>query len=124
MALLEDVVKLEGVGAPAAAIGVGVLLFAPRLFPALLLAPRLLPTVGRALRPVAKEVVKVGITAYDAAQATVSGAYQATGDLIAEARQEREQESGARHSSEKQTLVHKKGEGGRHELGGLAGQPA
>ncbi len=124
MALFEDLLKLEGVGAPAAAVGVGVLLFAPRLFPALLLAPRLLPTVGRALRPVAKEVVKVGMTAYDAAQATVSEAYRATGDLVAEARFERERESAARRSGEPAALAAAQTEGGRHESGGLAGQPA
>ncbi len=58
------------------AIGVG----------ALLLAPRLLPAVGRVLRPVAKEVLRVGIVAYDGARDTFSGAYEAAGDLVAEAR--------------------------------------
>ncbi len=134
MALLEDVLGLEVLGLEGAAapvaIGVG----------ALLLAPRLLPLVGRVLRPVAKEVVKVGVAAYDATQATFSEAYQATGDLVAEARHEREQESAARRSAEPasrtgektaptveragQTASRKKGEEGRHEPGGLAGQPA
>ncbi len=134
MALLEDVLALEvlgveGVAAPVA-VGVG----------ALLLVPRVLPWVGRVLRPVAKEVIKVGIVAYDGARDTFAGAYEATGDLVAEARHEREQESAARRSAEPtalkgektaptvektaHTTSRKKGEEGRHEPGGLAGQPA
>ncbi len=122
MALLEDVLGLEVLGLEGAAapvaIGVG----------ALLLAPMLLPAVGRVLRPVAKEVLKVGIGAYDGARDTFSGAYEAAGDLVAEARHEREQESAARRSSERtaptveraaHTPSRKKG-----EEGGLAGQPA
>ncbi len=122
MALLEDVLGLavlglEGAAAPVA-IGVG----------ALLLVPGLLPAVGGVLRPVAKEVLKVGIAAYDGARDTFSGAYEAAGDLVAEARHEREEESRARRSSERTaptveraayTPSRKKG-----EEGGLAGQPA
>ncbi len=127
MALLEDVLGLEVLGLEGAAapvaIGVG----------ALLLAPRLLPAVGRVLRPVAKEMLKVGIVAYDGARDTFSGAYEAAGDLVAEARHEREQESAARRSAgptapiverPAHTASRKKGEEGRHEPGGLAGQPA
>ncbi len=127
MALLEDVLGLEALGLEGAAgpvaLGVG----------ALLLAPRLLPAVGRVLRPVAKEVLKVGIVAYDGARDTFAGAYEAAGDLVAEARHERDQQSGARRASETaapagekaaHTAARKKGEEGRQEPGGLAGQPA
>jgi hypothetical protein len=78
MALLEDLFKLEG-AAGATALGVG----------ALLLAPTILPAVGRMLRPVAKELVKTGMLAYDEAHGAVSGAYDAASDLVAEARAER-----------------------------------
>jgi hypothetical protein len=78
MALFEELFE-EGVGGPLA-IGIG----------ALILAPKLLPVVGRALRPVAKEAIKAGITIYEGTCATFS---EATGDLIAEVRAERESES-------------------------------
>jgi hypothetical protein len=81
MALLEDVVKMEGAGP--LVLGVG----------ALMLVPALLPALGRVLRPVAKGIIKTGMSVYDETFATVR---EATGDLIAEARAELEHE-GLRH---------------------------
>lgn len=73
MALLEDMAKMEGAGP--LVLGVG----------ALMLAPALLPAIGRVLRPVVKGVIKTGITIYDETYASVR---EATGDLIEEARAE------------------------------------
>ncbi|WP_363345576.1 DUF5132 domain-containing protein [Methylocystis echinoides] len=77
MALLEDLMKAEGSGP--LVLGVG----------AVLLAPTLLPAVGRMLRPIVKGAIKTGITVYEEAYASVQ---EATGDLIAEARSELETE--------------------------------
>jgi Protein of unknown function (DUF5132) len=77
MALLEDLMKAEGSGP--LVLGVG----------ALLLAPTLLPAVGRMLRPVVKGAIKSGITIYEE---TYAGMKEATGDLVAEARAELEHE--------------------------------
>ncbi len=61
-----------------------------------LLAPRALPVVGRILRPLAKGVIKAGLVFYDEASAAISEGRatvaKATGDLVAEARAERERE--------------------------------
>ncbi len=106
MALLEELFEFEGVGGPLA-LGLG----------ALLLAPKVLPAVGRILRPVTKEVIKAGIMAYDEARATVSDAYEATGDLVKEARSERDQQREGRRSAE----ASPKGRQAGHEaLGGHA----
>jgi hypothetical protein len=78
MALLEDIAKAEGAGP--LVLGVG----------ALMLAPTLLPAIGRALRPIAKGVIKTSIALYDE---TYTSMREATGDLIAEARAELESES-------------------------------
>jgi hypothetical protein len=78
-ALLEDIVKAEGSGP--LVLGVG----------ALMLAPAVLPALGRMLRPVLKGAIKTGITVYEEAYASVM---EATGDIIAEARAEFEQEHG------------------------------
>ncbi len=80
MALLEDIVKAEGAGP--LVLGVG----------ALMLAPTVLPALGRALRPVAKGVIKTGMSLYDETFASIR---EATGDIIAEARAELESEGGA-----------------------------
>ncbi len=80
MALFEDL--LEEVLGPVA-IGVGAVILIPKLF----------PSVGRALRPVAKEAIKAGIAVYDRTVATVS---EATGDLVAEARAELESDAAHR----------------------------
>jgi hypothetical protein len=84
MALLEDLVE-EALGP--VALGVGVVILVPTLFPA----------VGRALRPIAKGVIKAGIRVYDQSSAAATEAYaniaEATGDIIAEARAERASEA-------------------------------
>ncbi len=80
MALFEDLV--EEVLGPVA-IGVGAVILIPKLF----------PSVGRALRPVAKEAIKAGIAVYDRTVATVT---EATGDLVAEARAELESDAAHR----------------------------
>ncbi len=77
MALLEDIAKAEGAGP--LVLGVG----------AIMLAPTLLPALGRVLRPVAKSVIKTGMSVYEGTFATMR---EATGDLIAEARAELEHE--------------------------------
>jgi hypothetical protein len=77
MALLEDVFE-EALGP--VAIGVAALLAVPVLFPG----------VRRALRPAAKSVIKAGIAVYET---TVANVTEAAGDLIAEARAEREHEA-------------------------------
>jgi hypothetical protein len=77
MALLEDMLKgnaITGVAVGAAA---------------LLLGPTVLPTIGRALRPVAKTMIKGGIMLY---RETVAGIGELTTDLVAEARSELEQD--------------------------------
>ncbi len=80
MALFEDILE-EALGP--VAIGVGALILIPKLF----------PSVGRALRPVAKEAIKAGIAVYDRTVATVT---EATGDLVAEARAELESDAAHR----------------------------
>ncbi len=77
MALFEDLLE-EALGP--VAIGVGALLVVPALF----------PSVGRALRPVAKQAIKAGVSVYDWTVTTVT---EATGDLVAEARAELQSES-------------------------------
>jgi hypothetical protein len=82
MALIEDLVKMEGAGPLAIAVG------------AVVLAPAVLPAVGRILRPVVKGAIKTGITLYEETYASVK---EATGDIIAEARSELESQA---HQSE------------------------
>lgn len=78
MALLEDTVEgLFESGTGLAIVGVG----------ALLLAPGLLPAVGRMIRPLAVGAIKAGMTVYDQAASSLR---EATGDLVAEARTELE----------------------------------
>ena len=77
MALLEDMFKgnaLTGVAVGAAALFLG---------------PTVLPTIGRALRPLAKTMIKGGIMLY---RETVSGIGELTTDLVAEAKSELEHE--------------------------------
>ena len=73
MALFEDVFK--GAGLPGIAVGIG----------AVLLAPVVLPAIGRAVRPVAKAVIKTGITTYREAAHQLGNV---TGPLMDEARAE------------------------------------
>jgi len=77
MAALEKAFEglIEGGAATGLAIGVGVLM----------LAPGLLPAIGRTVRPLAVGAIKVGMTAYDQAASTVR---EVTEDLVAEARTE------------------------------------
>ena len=76
MALFEEILE-EGLGWPIA-LGIG----------ALALAPKVLPAVGRILRPVAKGVIKAGISVYDEAQGAVASISEASSDIVAEARHE------------------------------------
>lgn len=75
MALVEDM--LEGSLGPVAVVG------------AVLLAPTMLPVVGRVLRPVAKTAIKTGMMLY---RETMGGLGEVTGDLVAEARAELDEE--------------------------------
>ncbi len=78
MALIEDMFKgnaLTGVAVGAAALFLG---------------PTVLPTIGRALRPVAKTMIKGGIVLY---RETVAGIGELTTDLVAEAKSELEHEN-------------------------------
>ena len=80
MALIEDMFKgnaMTGVAVGAAALFLG---------------PTLLPTIGRALRPVAKTMIKGGIVLY---RETVAGIGELTTDLVAEAKSELEHEDHA-----------------------------
>jgi hypothetical protein len=77
MALFEDILK-GGTGT-GLLVGLG----------AVLLAPTVLPAVGRVLRPVAKTAIKTGMVFYNE---TLSGVGEVTGDIVAEARAELEQE--------------------------------
>jgi hypothetical protein len=80
MALIEDMFKgnaLTGVAVGAAALFLG---------------PTILPTIGRALRPVAKTVIKGGIVLY---RETVAGIGELTTDLVAEAKSELEHDNHA-----------------------------
>lgn len=83
MAVFEEL--FEEAAGPAVALGIGAILLAPKIFPA----------IGRVVRPVAKGVIKTGMAVY---QETFAGIAEATGDLIAEARAELESES--RHAPE------------------------
>jgi hypothetical protein len=80
MALFEDLFK----GNAAVVIGVGAVA---------LLAPTVLPPLVRVLRPLAKEAIKGAITLYDQARETVG---EVTGDLVAEARAELDEQSSRR----------------------------
>ncbi len=75
MALLEDIFKFNAVSG--VAIGLG----------AVLLAPSVLPAVGRALRPAVKAAIKGGLIVY---RETVSEIGEVASDLFAEARAELE----------------------------------
>src|SRR5436305_10731735 len=80
MALLEDMLKGNAV--------TGVAVGAAALF----LGPTVLPTIGRALRPVAKTMIKGGIMLY---RETVAGIGELTTDLVAEAKSELEHDNHA-----------------------------
>lgn len=52
------------------------------------MAPTLIPAVGSALRPLAKALVKGGITVYDSARELIAEAGEEMNDMVAEARAE------------------------------------
>ena len=79
MAILEDVFK--GGTVAGLAVGVG----------ALLLAPTVLPAVGRVVRPAVKAAIKGGMVFY---RETLSELGEMASDLVAEARAELAQEAG------------------------------
>src|SRR3546814_8770903 len=89
MAIFDDMLK-GGIGT-GLAVGIGAVVLAP--------------VMGRVLRPVVKTAVKTGLSVY---RETAAGLGEATGDLVAEARAELDQEnlgsesgrSGARRRSQ------------------------
>jgi len=80
MAWYDDVLKGGG-GLPGIAVALG----------AALLAPAVVPAVGRAIRPVAKTVLKTGIVLY---RNTLSGVGEAVGGIVDEAQRELDAERG------------------------------
>jgi len=76
MALLEDMFK--GSVGTGLAVGIG----------AAVLAPVVIPAIGGLLRPVAKNVIKAGLIAYDKGREAAASLGEMTGDLAAEARSE------------------------------------
>ena len=78
MALIEDLFK--GNAVTWIAVGLG----------ALLLAPTVIPAIGRVLRPAVKVAIKGGMVFY---RETIAEIGEAAGDLVAEARAELEAES-------------------------------
>jgi hypothetical protein len=78
MALVEDLFK--GSAVTGVAVGVG----------ALLLAPTVLPAIGRVIRPAAKAVIKGGMVFY---RETLAEVGEVAGDLFAEARAELEHDN-------------------------------
>ena len=89
MALVEDLFK--GSAVTSVAIGVG----------ALLLAPTVLPAVGRVLRPAAKAAIKGGMVFYRETMAEIG---EVASDLFAEARAELEHEGNGHARSEAAAL--------------------
>lgn len=83
MAIFEDITK----GPVPVLLGLGVAMAAPSVFPAL----------ASGLRPLAKALVKGGLTIYDAAKEGVAEAGEQLNDLVAETRAEMAQD--AKHSS-------------------------
>jgi Protein of unknown function (DUF5132) len=80
MAILEDVFR--GSTVTGLAVGIG----------ALLLAPTVLPAVGRVVRPAVKAAIKGGMVFY---RETVAEVGEMASDLFAEARSELEHEAGS-----------------------------
>lgn len=76
MALLEDMFK--GNVVTTLAVGIG----------AVVLGPVIIPAVAGVLRPVAKEVIKLGLIAYDKGREAAANLGEMTEDLTAEARAE------------------------------------
>lgn len=85
MALMDDILKglaldevISGGGVPGAVVGIG----------ALLLAPILIPAVAGAGKPVAKAVIKEGIKLYEKGKESFAEVGEVFEDLIAEAKAE------------------------------------
>jgi len=77
MALLEDVLVLNGWGGPVL-LGVG----------AVVAIPVLLPVVGAVVRPVAKLAIQGGLLVADTFQELVAEGGEQVGELVAEAKAE------------------------------------
>lgn len=84
MALFEDITKGP---ISTVLIGIGVAMVAPTVFPA----------VASGLRPLAKALVRGGLTLYDAAKEGVAEAGEQLNDLVAETRAE--MANGAKHDT-------------------------
>jgi len=80
MALLEKATILTGL-----AIGIG----------SLILAPVVMPALARTAKPLAKAAVKGGLILYDKGKETFPEVYEMVDELIAEARAEAETEAAA-----------------------------
>lgn len=96
MALVEDLLK--GSTVTGVAVGLG----------ALLLAPSVLPAVGRVVRPALKAAIKGGMVFY---RETVAEIGEVAGDLFAEARAELEQNG---HDTSPTPVGHGGGKSGGH----------
>ena len=84
MAIFEDITK----GPVPVLLGLGVAMAA---------APNVFPALASGLRPLAKALVKGGLTIYDAAKEGVAEAGEQFNDLVAETRAEMAQD--AKHSA-------------------------
>lgn len=78
MALFEDAFKGGNI-VTGLAIGVGAAIMAPVVIPA--------------LRPIAKSIIKAGLIAYDQGRVALAELNEQTGDVMAEARSELEEDS-------------------------------
>ncbi len=76
MALLEDILGESVLGPVGGALALG--------FGALALAPRVLPAAARMARPLAKEMIKLGMRGYDATRDIVAEDSGAVGGIVAE----------------------------------------
>ncbi|WP_447983491.1 DUF5132 domain-containing protein [Nitrospira sp. Nam74] len=87
---------------------------------AILMAPTVIPALGSALRPLAKVLVKNGITVYDSAKELIAEAGEELNDMVAEARAEMEQESQLETSRATETPTSGRAEEASRESGGRA----
>lgn len=83
---------------------------------AVIMAPTLIPAVSSALRPLAKALVKSGITVYDSAKELIAEAGEEMNDMVAEARAEMAEAS--QHSAESPTRGHSEEVGREGSRGG------
>ncbi len=94
MSFVEDIFK-GGNLTTGLAIGLGTVI----------LGPVIIPMVSSVVKPVAKAAIKGGLSIYEAGKGTVSGATEAIGNLIEEARSEMKNVPGA----EEKTPGHPRG---------------